>query len=120
MSASKCRSCGRKQVYWNTIRVDETNTWRVGGPTSTYARCANCHEYESLGPSNDAPIEVAVEIRAAELADLAGSHSTTTEAYGWLGYQRDTDPIYFGGVTDHWQSGWLGRAIHDHDQEQGQ
>lgn len=77
--------------------------------------CTDCHEWLSLGQSNDAPIEVAVEIRAAELSDLAGSHSTTTEAYGWLGYSRDADPIYFGGVTDHWESGWLGRAIHDHD-----
>lgn len=106
----RCRFCRRKHVEWNSIRIE-------GNPNGcTYARCWNCREYASLGPSNDDPSEVAVEIRAAELADLATSDATRSESLGWHAY-ADGGPRTMT-IADEWHAGWLGRAIHDHDEEQ--
>lgn len=36
--------------------------------TADARRCVDCHEWLSLGPSNDSPEAVRIEIRAAEIA----------------------------------------------------
>lgn len=68
-------------------------------------------------PANDTP-DALVELRAAELADVAASNATAMESWGWFGWSRDSAPVYFGGTTDQWSAGWLGRCINEHDKEQ--
>lgn len=62
------------------------------------------------GPNAEA---VALEIRAAELADLAYSHADHVESSGWFAFSGDFEP------PEHldpkrWHAGWLGRAIREH------
>ena len=80
------------------------------------AEVCECDHWQALGPANDDPPEVVVEYMAAELAVSASA--TTMQGFGWTACDRDTDPQYFCGTTNDWESGWLGRAIHDHDEEQ--
>jgi len=93
-------------------------------------RCWRCGCQMPMGQSRDTP-EVEIEIRAVELADLAGSHATRDESDGWRRWPDD--PIGNGGdpVADRYHqampirgwtaarwAGWLGREINEHDKAQ--
>lgn len=72
-------------------------------------RCIDCGAWLSLGPSNDEPEAVRIEIRAAEIAaNGVGVGSTDlVEAFGWAIAKwgnRDT-PIYVGQ--------WCGYLAHE-------
>lgn len=82
--------------------------------TVEHFRCCDCGAYLSLGPAIDTP-EVRIEIRAAELSDLATSHATPLESQGWFDYALDRDCVSV--LRDEWNAGWLGRAIHEHGRE---
>jgi hypothetical protein len=95
-----------------------------GGPAVTgldiaWAVCRRCRDYIPLGPSNDAPDEVQVEMRAAEIAaGLAdgGCEVSSLEAHGF----NDTVPTLRGGYpvlinTSQQQAGHLAACIADHD-----
>ena len=66
---------------------------------------------EDLGSASDTA-EVLVEIRAAELSNLAASNGTPSECQGWIDYAKDRDCI--NAPRDEWEAGWLGRIIHEH------
>ena len=71
-------------------------TGKIGG--SERRRCW-CGEDIPLGPSNDTPEAVRIEIRAAELAVTV------------------TDPLWWSYYADRSDTGWLAHAIKDHDDE---
>ena len=70
--------------------------------------CCRCGAWLSLGPANDTP-EALVELRAAELSDIATSHATSTEAHGWS--LKDGEP------SDEFLAGYLGRVIYEHNHQ---
>ena len=85
----------------------------------TYPRihltCGACNEWLPLGPSNDSPEAVRVEIRAAELACLYAECRSKPPIewcdFGeWLGWENDR-----GVSGPGWDCGYLARCIHDHD-----
>jgi hypothetical protein len=89
------------------------------GPLYDCNICRRCNTWLSLGPSNDAPDEVQVEMRAAEIAaGLAdgGCEVSSLEAHGF----NDTVPTLRGGYpvlinTSQQQAGHLAACIADHD-----
>ena len=108
----------------------------VDGPPDAEV-CTLCGEWLSLGPANDESADVAIEMRAAELADEcrmpvgALSHRFSVrgaESYGWQGEEtieelqvigrnglRRTDrdvPLDLGNPG--WQAGYLARCIYTH------
>lgn len=78
--------------------------------------CDSCGEWLSLGESNESDERVAVEIRAAELANLAHSHADQMESYGWSCWSRGNSDDPCGTVSNdpRWHAGWLGREINEH------
>lgn len=97
-------------------------------------RCVDCGEWLSLGPANDAPPEVQIEIRAAEIAaDAArgiglGGHGPEhcTGEHCWHFYEEWDDsagpccychhpgPI-LPGVDNECHAGYLARCIATHE-----
>lgn len=85
------------------------------------SQCNWCGERVSLGPSNDEPVAVQVEMRAAE---IAGSNRSDD---GWPRDEHETSET--SGYCDHftgadrapgedyksWNSGWLSSEIRHHD-----
>ena len=78
----------------------------------------------TLGPANDTPEAVQIEIRAAELAALvadagnvAADVLTVGEGIGWDVFGLDDDE-YDHLVTLPRNAGWLARQIATHDTEQ--
>jgi hypothetical protein len=83
-------------------------------------QCDGCGEWLSLGPSNDAPVEVQCEIRAAELAldermDVDGFEEIDEEL-GRISHEYDDG---LGWMTWCEWAGWLARQIATHDDEGG-
>lgn len=95
-------------------------------PMTCWTRCHYCKlpigvpcvDFNGRGPP-DAAITpaVAIEIRAAELADLYSSHATTSESGGWNAWPGDHRYPSDAGY-EQWHAGWLARAIAMHDEEQ--
>ncbi len=75
--------------------------------------CLTCNQVQPMGPATIMPA-VAIEVRAAELSDLAASHATSAESQGWRDFDRDRDPLWSDALHDGWSAGWLGRAINTH------
>ena len=73
-------------------------------------RCLNCGDWLSLGPSNDEPVAVKVEIRAAEIAANTGRALRDGELFGWRSFGMGMFP-YPGEVA-----GYLARAIAEHEE----
>jgi hypothetical protein len=74
--------------------------------------CLDCRAWLSLGPSNDEPEAVRIEIRAAEIA--AGAKKNLFEAHGYNCPGPDQSCLTF-----HWyehQCGALARCIVTHDE----
>jgi hypothetical protein len=75
--------------------------------------CQHCGEWLSLGPSNDSPPEVQVEIRAAEIAaTYPGARSgvfSWEERTGWVNHAWSQDP-----ASDSELAGYLARTIATH------
>lgn len=106
---------------------------RVQARTIECPWCCECKTYIGLGPSRDDSPEVALEMRAAELASAQISYAmplwmqgfATDEAHGW----RDFTDDYKGGdcqcrdrpglTARNWHSGYLARAIVNHTDDQG-
>ena len=87
---------------------------RVGGVIVEQFRCLDCGAWLSLGPANDEPAKVQVEIRAAELAaewkPVGGivPCSTSTERVGWLLWPHEAPR------TIDESAGWLASQIQNH------
>lgn len=79
-------------------------------------KCVTCSHWLSLGPSNDEPDCVKVEMRAAELAQ-------DIERCGYTVLRQDSDEIRGWSCaeqnlrehSDAWQAGYLAAAIAAHD-----
>jgi hypothetical protein len=114
------RACGHRNVFtyywignsWISLFGDSKNAHR--------RRCADCRRFIPLGPSNDAPDEVQVEMRAAELAAAwepeNGVHGLTTgcEHTGWDGW-----PYRQPRCTDE-HTGFLAAQIRNHERDLGE
>ena len=89
-------------------------TWR--GEVAFARHCMDCKERLSLGPSNDEPAEVKVEIRAAEIATpLVFLHEQKrTFRIGWFSHGLDED-LPMGSTTINHLAGWLAREMHTFD-----
>lgn len=81
--------------------------------------CCRCSHYLSLGPSNDAPLEVQIEIRAAEIAAGlvdGGCEVSMFEHYGFNGI-----PVILRGggrielLLQPLQAGYLAKVIVEHE-----
>lgn len=103
--------------------------WRNGHESLDYSgfvalRCMACGALgvRSLGPSNDEPEAVRVEIRAAEIAWCAGSAMSESEAMGYGSHPfHDVDhPAYRERAADshEFAAGWLGSEIDAHRSEE--
>jgi hypothetical protein len=114
------RACGHRNTrigMWRAGAQDWLdNTWCL---IEDRIVCQDCGAWLSLGESNDAPDEVQVEMRAAEIAaGLAdgGCEVSSLEAHGF----NDTVPTLRGGYpvlinTSQQQAGHLAACIADHD-----
>lgn len=89
-------------------------------------RCLDCGAWLSLGPANDEPAEVQVEIRAATLADVMEREKLSSyflqgnEFDGWSAHRHGTD-FYSGEPIQnrrHWDAGYLARCIVTHDDKE--
>lgn len=80
-------------------------------------RCGACRARLSLGPSNDAPYEVRVEIGAAALEFHSFSVMNSMVRDGYHEHRMDGDPPRTSELAKlHWEKGWLLREIHTHGQ----
>lgn len=88
-------------------------------------RCVRCRDYKSLGPSNDDDPNVAIEIRAAEIAAAFtdGEHTThcmdALEQGGWkieklLATDAVSDAIEWSTPNAGSTAGYLARCIATH------
>ncbi len=101
-------------------------TRRAGnGLHATHNVCPWCGTWLSLGPANDEPAAVKLEIRAAELAVVLATldgildwqfapNEWDDERRGWSMAETNMQQH-----TDAWQSGYLARCIATHDDTQG-
>jgi hypothetical protein len=81
--------------------------------------CLDCGTWLPLGKSNDAPDEVKVEMRAAELAH-DNEHWARLVTKGVPGEDREVDGFLMhysarAPQSDAELAGYLARCIHDHD-----
>jgi hypothetical protein len=99
------------------------------GPLYDCNICRRCNTWLPLGESNDAPDEVAIEVRAAELVAHVkkplGSafYPTDNEHAGWRDEQLQ--PLHLSNGFHYYEppafneaeylTGHLARCIHDHD-----
>lgn len=106
-----------RDVDEHILRVskDETHQTHVIGQR----RCEACHQVVSLGPANDAPPEVRVEIRAAEIAiglQEGGCNVSPTEQSG---FNDEPFRLRNGAVirldTDGQRAGYLAHCIVSHE-----
>jgi hypothetical protein len=85
-------------------------------------RCSECGECAALGPAcDDGPhaAQVAVEIRAAEIADPTYDVSEFAGDAEWAGWcEADTSLVSWDDEADAYQRGYLARVIHLHGHEQ--
>jgi hypothetical protein len=116
------RACGHAigmKEPWDNI-IGRTVTFADGTTKlCTVHICWNCGAWLSLGESNDAPDEVRIEIRAAELAMLSTEQRKRppyewSSIHEWLGIDSD-EPALYGDAA--YQAGHLARCIHDHDHD---
>lgn len=100
MSMSNCKH--------NTIAI----AWNPETGAELSRRCSStfgCGEQLSLGESDEAP--VAMEIRAAELSNLAESNADHMESSGWCAHaKREAEPL----DDLRWMAGFLSREIDSH------
>lgn len=109
------KRCGNDVRQWFRIILVVENG-RECERMAVSHHCGRCDTLLPLGPSDEAP--VAVEIRAAEIADWEASDEpagcmTEHESAGF-------NLLSFDGpdVSEAWNAGFLARAIYDHDGEQ--
>jgi hypothetical protein len=116
-------------------RNPRTGMWRAGAQDWLNNTCLivdrlvcdDCGAWLPLGPSNDAPAAVAVEIRAAEIAALGIGTPllwiARDEEHGWRDFANED-----GGGDCHcseavrhddknWHTGYLARCIVEHDEK---
>lgn len=112
----RCRHHGRVTRYWPQSQPC--------GETFEIKECTRCGEWLPLGPANDAPAEVQIEIRAAEIAAVLnvpneGLIMLTSfhERRGlWLHAQAERGKAWGGSHDCGEQAGYLARAIVTHDE----
>lgn len=99
-----------------TVELTELNK-----PDFLSARCENCDFQLSLGPSNDEPAEVQVEMRAAEIERVSAEEIgappvgfTANEDFGWdmhMAPAEYTHSVHFAKRA----AGYLARELATHD-----
>ena len=79
-------------------------------------RCLDCGEWLSLGPSNDSPPEVAIEIRATTLAEVYCGDVADFTQTEWAGWNLDEQHSAgeFDLSSPDWQAGYLAFFIDMH------
>jgi hypothetical protein len=124
------RACGhRLQFFTGAIVYAPHESSLLGGTFGPgwatvvgQSKCAGCGETMPLGPSNDAPDEVQVEIAAAAKVTGPGwmvdPHAESLAfAHGWNGHissYAGEDALW---MTDDYAVGYLAHAIADHDHD---
>lgn len=79
----------------------------------TTLRCIDCDAMLPLGPSNDTPPEVAIEMEAAKV--VAENYAYWPVALGIDAFAHDDEPPQSNPEAPDWHTGWLAAAIIDHD-----
>ena len=104
----RCKHPLRNRTTRRLVEESDVARWPDGFEIS---RCWQCGAWLSLGPSNDSPEAVQIEIRAAEMAVGIGALALL-EACGWSAATwpapsdpRDEDDRFS------WHAGWLAREI---------
>lgn len=111
------------------MRGEMYEHWHLGdkGPTLHAARCEqfrciDCGAWLSIGPSNDKPAEVQIEIRAAEIAAHVSDDGAPlvrrfdgAEHAGWIEHAFDSQKT--PEQPGEW-AGYLARCIVEHDNDQ--
>jgi hypothetical protein len=89
-----------------------TGTWRRSVFGDVFREtCTDCGHWLSLGPSNDEPLEVQIEIRAAELTAPRARTFVSDDVWsGWVAHERGWCPA----PTIAALAGYLARVIATH------
>lgn len=106
-----CRNSPRGLHWAPTV----TERDAVSGLMRTTRVCAYCHTVYPLGPSDETP--VAVEIRAAELAEPGALLRNGHEGNG----RCDVGDCWYSDhdeYPDDWHAGYLARVIATHGEDQ--
>lgn len=121
MSRKRCRHENADHLMpGDRFSMDDWGPCHVDIARCEQFRCVDCGAWLSLGPSNDEPESVRVEIRAAEIAAAACEpidewicqELTATERLGWCGW---IDEASLGILAEH--AGYLACQIWQHDKE---
>lgn len=78
-------------------------------------RCVDCGELMGMRPSNDKPVAVRIEIRAAAIA--ARKTPPSRRGYELEGWIHRGLWVYWWSRRASWNAGWLAHAIVHHDSE---
>lgn len=104
-------------VNWVDASARKLEWWAFGA-----RHCVDCGVWLPLGPSNDTPREVQIEIRAAALVADPDDVAQFTQVE-WAGYWDDETYSVGGGeplrnfdvTAPDWQAGYLANDIDTHD-----
>lgn len=100
--------------HWQLARMEQFGVVYASGVCAIV--CNACGEWLPLGDSNDAPEAVAIEIRAAELAECYGGETgdfTQTEWAGWNDDEQHSEGD-FDIAGRQWLAGYLAFYIDMH------
>lgn len=100
--------------------VEQTNDSNCRNPLVDAKICVTCGAWLSIGPANDEPSEVQVEIRAAEIAagSIRAVHSSDEHGCsfcGWVAHELDESLSDRAGLG--MQAGYLARCIATHPEQ---
>lgn len=110
----RCKHAGDRVTGKTGPQIENVNG--VAEVVGTYAIdecdiCEDCGAWFALGPANDAPPEVQVEIRAAYLANANCAEYTQIEWCGWNGDEEHTRGRFDIERDTEWQAGFLASEI---------
>jgi hypothetical protein len=119
------KRCGTKRgEHMKTVYVIDGGTQRC--MTMLWDTCATCGVWLPIGSSDET--EVAVEVRAARLAQEDGwQEASTAEVHGWNDRLDEVVVEAEGGTwtadprdedEEDWHAGYFAHAIANHDDEQ--
>ncbi len=106
--ACECRSS--RVCFWTVTVIEDHVVW--------HSICKQCAGYAGWSVANDRPLQVTIEVRAAELAmfGLLSRPMTADEVAGWEAGHHRRDLSREAPVP--YCAGWLAHAIANHDEEQ--
>lgn len=103
------KRCGGRLVTFVERRVMLSS-----GHERVTVECERCGEWFPFGPSDEAQVAVALELRAAKIA-AGPPRMSPNERDGWMAYGRGAFPCRDDAAS---VTGYLAHAIAHHDEEQ--